>query len=246
VCGHYEGIDERFIERYVNFEFSIGDMVLSGGEIPAMALIDAMSRLVPGVVGRMSAVQNDSFYTGMLDNQHYTRPAEWQGMKVPETLISGNQSEIKEWRRRQAIQRTIDRRPDLIANADLRLYLIFYTVFIVSEHVHEEIMCHVSDICKSNGVTKNFLISDELRFDNFKRMRNLEQVTNLLIKKHNGKNPFIIDFTGNQQLDLINWADLKKNLLAVDVPALFIYRIEPKFWESNILALTFKKLSGAV
>lgn len=246
VCGHYEGIDERFIEKHVDLEFSIGDAVLSGGEIPAMALIDAMARLVPNVVNRADAVQNDSFFTGMLDHQHYTRPAEWLGIKVPEVLVSGNQYGIKEWRRKQAIFRTINRRPDLIAKADIRLYIDFYTVFIVLSKINEEKMLDISDTCKANKVLKSFLVSDAFRFDNFKRVKDLEQVVTLLIKKYNGKYPFMIDFTDNQDVDIIDWPDLKRNLLEADLPVLFIYKIEPEFWESNILALTFKKLSGAV
>ena len=246
VCGHYEGIDERFIEQYVNLEYSIGDAVLSGGEIPAMALIDAMARLVPDVVGSMNAVLNDSFFTGMLDHQHYTRPAEWRGIKVPEVLVSGNQSKIKEWRRKQAIRRTIDRRPDLIPKADLRPYIDFYTFFVVSENIREKKMLEISDICSVNGVIKNFLVSDGLRFEKFKKVKNAEQVINILIRKYNGKYPFIIDLKENQNIGKIDWALLKKNLLEADLPVLFIYKIEPEFWEFNILALTFEKLSGAV
>jgi len=246
VCGHYEGIDERFIEKYVNLEYSIGDAVLSGGEIPAMALIDAMARLVPNVVGRMSAVQNDSFYTGMLDNQHYTRPAEWQGMKVPETLISGNHSDIKVWRRKQSIMRTINRRPDLIAKADIRYYIDTYAVFIVSDKIHDlEVMREISEICKLNGVIKNYLVSNGLHFSDFKQVKNLEQAISLLIKKYNGKYPFVIDFTDYRKT-IIDWADLKRLILEADSPVLFVFSIEQEIWESDILALTFNKLSGTV
>ena len=247
ICGHYEGIDERFIERYVNLEFSIGDAVLSGGEIPAMALIDAMARLVPGVVGCMDAVKNDSFFSGMLDHQHYTRPAEWQGVKVPDILVSGNESEIKEWRRKQAIKRTVERRPDLIKFADLRSYIKLYAAFIVSEGEPDlERMHEASDLCKANGVIKNFLVSDSLRFDSFKRVRDLEQVIKLLAKKYKGKYPFIISFTDDKELSMDDWADLKRNLLESDLPVLVIYKIESGFWESSILTLTLKKLSGVV
>ena len=246
VCGHYEGIDERFIEKHVDLEYSIGDAVLSGGEIPAMALTDAMARLVPNVVGNMNSVLNDSFFTGMLDHQHYTRPAEWMGMKVPEVLISGNQSLIKEWRRKQAIRRTIDRRPDLVAKADLRPYIDFYTFFIVSEMIHEKVMLEVSDICNNNGVIKNFIVSDGSRFEKFKKVKNVEQVINTLIRKYNGKYPFIIDLTDNQNIGIIDWAFLKKSIVEAYLPVLFIYKIEPEFWDFNILALTFQKLSGAV
>ena len=123
ICGHYEGIDERFTERYVDLEVTVGDCVLTGGEIPAMLIADAMSRLVPGVVGKAKAVVEDSFYRGMLDNPNYTRPADWEGLKVPDVLLGGNEREISRWRRREAVSRTLTRRPDLIARASIREYL---------------------------------------------------------------------------------------------------------------------------
>ena len=123
ICGHYEGIDERFTERYVDLEVSVGDCVLTGGEIPAMMIIDAMSRLVPGVVGKSKAVIEDSFYRGMLDNPNYTRPANWEGSKVPEVLLGGNAQEISRWRRKSAAERTISRRPDLLSRAAIREYI---------------------------------------------------------------------------------------------------------------------------
>lgn len=123
LCGHYEGIDERFVEREVDLEVRVGDCVLTGGEIPAMAIIDAMARLVPGVVGRGEAVEEDSFYRGMLDHPHYTRPASWRGMDVPEVLLSGNEAEVRTWRRARAVERTLIRRPDLLARAAIGGYL---------------------------------------------------------------------------------------------------------------------------
>ena len=123
LCGHYEGLDERFVEREVDLEVTVGDCVLTGGEIPAMAIVDAMSRLVPGVVGRDEAVAEDSFYRGMLDHPHYTRPASWEGRDVPEVLLGGNASEIRSWRRAKAVERTLARRPDLLARAAIRDYL---------------------------------------------------------------------------------------------------------------------------
>lgn len=122
-CGHYEGLDERFVEKYVDLEYSIGDYVLTGGEIPAMTLIDALSRLVPGVVGKELSVTDDSFYNGMLDTPHFTRPAVWQGMEVPPTLISGSSAHIEKWRRRTAAIRTLSRRPDLLSRANVMDYL---------------------------------------------------------------------------------------------------------------------------
>lgn len=123
LCGHYEGVDERFVEREVDLEVTVGDCVLTGGEIPAMAIVDAMSRLVPGVVGRGEAVVEDSFYRGMLDHPHYTRPASWEGLDVPEVLLGGNTAEVRSWRRNRAVERTLSRRPDLLSRAAIRDYL---------------------------------------------------------------------------------------------------------------------------
>jgi tRNA (guanine37-N1)-methyltransferase len=119
LCGRYEGIDERVREALVTEEISIGDYVLSGGEVPALAVIDAVARLVPGVVGDDQSVVADSFTRGLLDYPHYTRPAEYEGRQVPEVLLSGNHAAIRRWRRETALQRTVERRPDLVATADL-------------------------------------------------------------------------------------------------------------------------------
>jgi len=123
ICGHYEGLDERFMEKRVDREISMGDFVLTGGEIPAMAVIDAMARLVPGVIGKESAVVEDSFFRGMLDHPHYTRPSEWEGAPVPDVLLSGHAAEIENWRRSEAVARTLARRPELIGRANIRPYL---------------------------------------------------------------------------------------------------------------------------
>ena len=119
LCGRYEGVDERVRERWVTDEVSIGDYVLSGGEVPALVVIDAVSRLVPGVVGDEQSVEGDSFVRGLLDYPHYTRPAEFAGQQVPEVLLSGHHAEIRRWRRQQALRRTWERRPDLLASAQL-------------------------------------------------------------------------------------------------------------------------------
>lgn len=123
LCGHYEGVDERFTAKYVDLEISIGDFVLTGGEMPAMAIVDAVSRLIPGVVGKSAAVKEDSFYSGMLDTPHYTRPAEWQGEEVPEVLLSGDAKAIEKWRRSESIRRTLERRPDLLSRAGIMPWL---------------------------------------------------------------------------------------------------------------------------
>jgi tRNA (guanine37-N1)-methyltransferase len=118
LCGRYEGVDERVRER-VTEEISIGDYVLSGGELPALVVLDAVARLVPGVVGDEQSVVDDSFSRGLLDFPQYTRPAELGDLKVPDVLLSGNHGEIRRWRKRAAVSRTLERRPDLLAGADL-------------------------------------------------------------------------------------------------------------------------------
>jgi len=114
LCGRYEGIDERVRELVATEELSIGDFVVSGGETPALLVIDAVSRLVPGVVGDQESVEQDSFAQGILDHPHYTRPAEFEGRRVPDVLLSGHHAEVRRWRMKQALRRTLDRRPDLI------------------------------------------------------------------------------------------------------------------------------------
>ena len=114
LCGHYEEIDERVRIALVNREISIGDYVLTGGELAAMVLIDVIARMIPDVIGNAQSVTNDSFYDGLLDYPHYTRPPEFRGMTVPEVLLSGHHKNIDAWRREQALQRTRERRPDLL------------------------------------------------------------------------------------------------------------------------------------
>ncbi|KAF0217585.1 MAG: hypothetical protein FD174_3264 [Geobacteraceae bacterium] len=119
ICGRYEGVDERVRELYVDEELSLGDYVLTGGEIAAMVIVDAVSRLVPDVLGSADSAAADSFCDGLLEYPHYTRPPEFRGLQVPEVLLSGNHQEIARWRRRQALQKTLMVRPDLLATARL-------------------------------------------------------------------------------------------------------------------------------
>lgn len=114
LCGHYEGYDERIREHLVTDEISIGDFVLTGGELPAMTVIDSVVRLLPGVLGQADSHIQDSFSTGLLEHPHYTRPADFRGMKVPDVLLSGNHAKIDEWREEQSFLRTLQRRPDLL------------------------------------------------------------------------------------------------------------------------------------
>ena len=119
LCGRYEGIDERVRELFIDEEISIGDYVLTGGELPAMVLVDAVSRFIPGVLGSDRSAEEDSFFNSLLEYPQYTRPVEFKGCRVPEVLLSGNHSAISLWRRKEAIRRTSLRRPDLLAKASL-------------------------------------------------------------------------------------------------------------------------------
>ncbi len=119
ICGRYEGVDERIVDLAVTHEISLGDFVLSGGEIAAMAVIEAVTRLVPGVLGDMRAIVDDSHATGLLEAPQYTRPATYRGLAVPDALLSGNHAAVAQWRRQQALLRTRQRRPDLLAAAPL-------------------------------------------------------------------------------------------------------------------------------
>ena len=119
LCGRYEGMDERVRELVATEELSIGDYVLSGGEVAALVIVDTVSRLVPGVVGDEQSVEEDSFSRGLLDYPHYTRPSEFGGLKVPDVLLSGHHADVRRWRRKAALARTLERRPDLLAEASL-------------------------------------------------------------------------------------------------------------------------------
>ncbi|MBL3729627.1 tRNA (guanosine(37)-N1)-methyltransferase TrmD [Lysinibacillus sp. HST-98] len=127
LCGHYEGYDERIRQHLVTDEISIGDFVLTGGELGAMTVIDSIVRLLPGVLGQEDSHIQDSFSTGLLEHPHYTRPAEFRGMKVPDVLLSGNHAKIEQWREEQSLKRTFERRPDLLEQYPLtdkqKLYL---------------------------------------------------------------------------------------------------------------------------
>jgi len=127
LCGHYEGFDQRIHDVLVTDEVSLGDFVLTGGELAAMTMIDATVRLLPDVLGQAASHEDDSFSTGLLEYPHYTRPADFRGMKVPDVLLSGNHAKIEEWRRQESLKRTLERRPDLLETAPLtgkdQLYL---------------------------------------------------------------------------------------------------------------------------
>ena len=119
LCGRYEGVDERVRDHLVSDEISVGDYVLTGGELPALIMIDAVVRLLPGALGDPQGAEKDSFATGLLEHPHYTRPAEFRGWEVPELLRSGDHAKIATWRRQQALKRTFERRPDLLVEVEL-------------------------------------------------------------------------------------------------------------------------------
>jgi tRNA (guanine37-N1)-methyltransferase len=119
LCGRYEGVDERIREQLVTHEISIGDYVLTGGELPALMIIDSISRLLPGVLGDPTGAEDDSHSMGLLEYPHYTKPPEFRGVKVPDILLSGNHAKIEKWRREQALLRTFTKRPDMLEKAEL-------------------------------------------------------------------------------------------------------------------------------
>lgn len=139
LCGRYEGIDERVREHLVTDEISVGDYVLTGGEIPAILLIDSVTRLIPGALGDPTGAIDDSFASGLLEYPHYTRPAEFRGWRVPDVLLSGNHAQIERWRREQSLKRTYYRRPDLLEKIELsKKDLKFITEIEKSETKHED------------------------------------------------------------------------------------------------------------
>ncbi len=127
LCGHYEGVDERVLDALVDEQISIGDYVLTGGELPALVLVDCVARMVPGVLSQEACFTDESHFSGLLEYPQYTRPAVWEGRPVPEVLLSGHHANIEKWRREQSLKRTLQRRPDLLEKASLtpadRVYL---------------------------------------------------------------------------------------------------------------------------
>ena len=119
LCGHYEGVDQRVLDKYIDLEISVGDYVLTGGEVAAMAVTDAVCRMVPGVLADPECFENESHFNGLLEYPQYSRPAVWHGRAVPEILLSGNHEKVRQWRRKQALRRTRARRPDMYEQLDL-------------------------------------------------------------------------------------------------------------------------------
>jgi tRNA (guanine37-N1)-methyltransferase len=136
ICGRYEGVDERVKELFVDYEISLGDFVLTGGELAAMVMVDAVSRFIPGVLGCEESAASDSFSDGLLEYPQYTRPPEFQGLSVPQVLLSGNHAEIANWRRRQALKKTFVNRPDLLGSARLTEQENKYLRELAGEQIH--------------------------------------------------------------------------------------------------------------
>lgn len=145
LCGHYEGVDERALELVATDYLSIGDYVLTGGELPAMVMIDCISRLVPGVLNNDASAEFESFHDNLLEYPQYTRPEEYRGLKVPEVLLSGHHKNIDTWRREQSIKRTYERRPDLLAEAVLSKKEQEYLERLMKESEKEEILEEIQE-----------------------------------------------------------------------------------------------------
>jgi tRNA (guanine37-N1)-methyltransferase len=262
VCGHYEGVDERFVERCVDLEFSLGDFVLTGGELPAIALVDAVSRLVRGVVGKERAVEEDSFFSGMLDHPHYTRPANFKGSCVPEVLLGGDHEAIESFRRGEAAGRTMSRRPDVIARAGIMPYLK-RGVYLVQLHhpvldrsggksttaVTGMDLHDIARACRTYGV-KKYLIATPLapqremvkkiaghwlsgygaefnpdRREAMKLIKTCASLDKALgwVEEREKTPPFTIATTACERDDATHWTGLKRRILGVDAPIVFIF-----------------------
>ncbi|MDR1742112.1 MAG: tRNA (guanosine(37)-N1)-methyltransferase TrmD [Synergistaceae bacterium] len=226
VCGRYEGADERFIERRGDLEVTVGDCVLTGGEIPAMAIVDAVARLVPGVVGKTSAVEDDSFYHGMLDHPHYTRPADWDGIGVPPVLLSGNAAEINDWRRRAAVARTIARRPDLLARCGIGGYMKcgLYAIVTPERDTPERVVREWMRICSEYGVERLIAIAGEDGEDRERWTKAGTKVFSLLthallwIARREKTEPLVFDGRLPR-----HWPDMKRTVLEQERPVAFCF-----------------------
>ncbi len=238
VCGHYEGVDERFVQSNVHMEISIGDYVLTGGELPAMVVIDALSRLVPGVVGKTRAVVEDSFYRGMLDNPHFTRPASWRGMDAPSVLLSGNDREIERWRRREAVIRTLDRRPDLMGRASLRDYLEkgYYVMWFPDGELSSWSLESIVSTSLSYGVSKVLIpVADREKRDSIRSLLSqlsLDSTVKLFpsykkglewIEKKEKESPLSVSLGKGEGEASLSWLEVKRELLSRSRPAVFFF-----------------------
>lgn len=252
-CGHYEGLDERFVEKYVDLEYSIGDYVLTGGEIPAMTLIDALSRLVPGVVGKELSVAADSFYNGMLDTPHFTRPAVWQGMEVPAELTSGNDAQIEKWRRRAAASRTLSCRPDLLSRANVMDYLedeayLGLSVDPSAPGLAAE-LAQIAQTAKAYGLAR--VIAAPLNRENFDALRgrlsevpeikcvpSVSRMTEWIERKKHG--PLLT--IAAQVPSGVPWMEAKRQMVEASGPALVLFGAAPA--QGRVIAMRPQETTG--
>ncbi|MDY3867775.1 MAG: tRNA (guanosine(37)-N1)-methyltransferase TrmD [Pyramidobacter sp.] len=232
ICGHYEGLDERFIEKRVHQEFSIGDYVLTGGELPAMVLIDALSRLVPGVVGNSHSVQDDSFYNGMLDTPHYTRPAVWEGQPVPAVLTSGDDRKIEHWRRRAAALRTLSRRPDLLSRANVMDYLedeMYVGVVLPDDGSVSDDLRVLSRVSAAYGAARLIAapsspdgyeqLCARAQAENVKCVPTLSRMTEWASRKKHGR----LLIVAAEAPDGIPWMEAKRRIVEAQGPVLILF-----------------------
>lgn len=236
VCGHYEGVDERFVSRHVDLEVSLGDFVLTGGELPSMVLVDAVARLVPGVVGRLAAVEDDSFFRGMLDHPHFTRPAEWREIPVPGPLTSGDAAEISRWRRDEAVERTIGRRPDLLSRANIRPYLSKRPYLLVQGGMAAEAGAseRLKGLATLYGLERILVVEgddgERRTFSEasaeptvegkpaFKCFRTARQALEWVGRRESG-NPLLVQFGTRNAENALHWMEAKRRLLEEKRPA---------------------------
>jgi len=232
VCGRYEGIDERFLKHFVDLEVSIGDYVLTGGELPAMVIIDTVARLILGVVGQEEAVEEDSFFRGMLDTPHFTRPATWRGIPVPEVLTDGDHGKIRSWRRRQSIARTLARRPDLLARANIGPYLdrgVYVILVPAAGEVSRKEAEALGGLCGSFGCERPLLVVPaavdrrQLQVDpglGFKVAPSAESALEW-IRKREKLEPYVIAF-GDEEKASTHWVEAKRLALVSGRPVVFL------------------------
>ena len=253
ICGHYEGLDERFVRECVDLEYSIGDYVLTGGEIPAMTLIDALSRLVPGVVGKELSVTDDSFYNGMLDTPHYTRPAVWHGQEVPEVLTSGNDAQIEKYRKRTAAFLTLSRRPDLLSRAGVMDYLEdeVYLGLAVSPH-EPTLACDLAQIAETAqayGVAR--VIAAPQQREDFDALRDalsecpeikcvpsVRRMTEWAERKKHA--PLLVIAAVSQPG--VPWLEAKRRMVETSGPVLILFGAQPQ--RENVIAMRPQQTTG--
>ena len=232
VCGRYEGVDERFVEEYVDLEISIGDYVLTGGELPAMVIVDAVARMIPGVVGQESAVEEDSFFRGMLDTPHYTRPAAWRGREVPKVLTGGDHEAIRSWRRRQSVDRTIQRRPDIVAGANIGPYLdrgVYVILIPATESVPVTELSEMAEACSAFGCKRLLCVArggserKSLQANAGDRVKAVSTMESAFawIRKREKSDPFVI--VSDSDAESAHWMDVKKHVLDKDRPLVFVF-----------------------